>query len=117
MLIGGPTNGYAWGLDVEQDIILPVTGRLVGTSVKLSGAIQTGTVDFVFSANLIPQAGLTITQADFAGGSVAFKQSTKRNGELVKAGQRFRVQSITSADFSPVVPATLTMLIDTSAKA
>jgi hypothetical protein len=108
---------YPFGWTDDTDFIMPSVGKLVGISVKLSAAISAGTITITPYAGATALTSLSIVNADFGGGTVAYKKIESINGTLIGLGTRISVSATTDASFAPTTNDALAMLIfDASVK-
>jgi hypothetical protein len=108
---------YPFGWTDDTDLIMPSVGKLVGMSVKLSSAISAGTITITPYAGATALTSLSVTNADFGGGTVAYKNIESINATLVNLNTRISVRATTDASFAPTTTDALVMLIfDASVK-
>lgn len=107
-------DGYA----DDTEIVFPSPVRLVGIAVKITATIGGGTISVNPYTNSVLRTGLQVVNADFSGGTIATKAIAINHTDAVTiaAGQRARVDVVTSG-FSPTTEDIhVTLIFDTDMK-
>jgi len=114
---GGNQSAYPVGIIWEEEITLPVSGRIVATSVKLSTPVTAGSITVKTYSGGVEQTNVQIVTADFGGATTASKKVSATSGTQRAAGTRYKVILTTDAGFLPVTcDAVITVLVETSFK-